>query len=79
MKKIAINEQALAERLGRSPKTLQRWHCDGRGPRYRVLPASAASGDCQITALSAIHIREQRAAVMINGSPTEHCSHLGIQ
>ncbi len=31
MKKVAINEQELAERWGLSPKTLQRWRSEGRG------------------------------------------------
>jgi predicted DNA-binding transcriptional regulator AlpA len=34
MPKIAINELELAERWGISPKTLQRWRSEGRGPRY---------------------------------------------
>ncbi len=34
MQKIAINEIELAERWGISPKTLQRWRTEGRGPRY---------------------------------------------
>ena len=37
MKKVAINEQELAERWGLSPKTLQRWRSEGRGPRYLKL------------------------------------------
>lgn len=34
MEKIAINENELAQRWGISPKTLQRWRTEGRGPRY---------------------------------------------
>ena len=34
MQKIAINEIELAQRWGISPKTLQRWRSEGRGPRY---------------------------------------------
>lgn len=34
MQKIAINEVELAQRWGISPKTLQRWRNEGRGPRY---------------------------------------------
>lgn len=34
MQKIAINEIELAQRWGISPKTLQRWRTEGRGPRY---------------------------------------------
>ena len=37
MKKVAINEQELSERWGISPKTLQRWRSEGRGPRYLKL------------------------------------------
>lgn len=37
MKKVAINEHDLAERWGVSPKTLQRWRSEGRGPRYLKL------------------------------------------
>ena len=37
MQKIAINENELAERWGISPKTLQRWRSEGRGPRYLKL------------------------------------------
>ena len=37
MKKVAINENELAERWGLSPKTLQRWRSEGRGPRYLKL------------------------------------------
>jgi len=37
MKKVAINEHELAERWGVSPKTLQRWRSEGRGPRYLKL------------------------------------------
>jgi predicted DNA-binding transcriptional regulator AlpA len=33
-KKIALNENELATRWGISPKTLQRWRCEGRGPKY---------------------------------------------
>lgn len=37
MKKFAINENGLAERWGVSPKTIQRWRSEGRGPRYLKL------------------------------------------
>ena len=29
-----LNENELAQRWGLSPKTLQRWRSEGRGPRY---------------------------------------------
>jgi transposase-like protein len=29
-----LNENELAQRWGISPKTLQRWRSEGRGPRY---------------------------------------------
>ena len=32
--KITLNENELANRWGISPKTLQRWRCEGRGPKY---------------------------------------------
>lgn len=32
-----LNENELAQRLGLSPKTLQRWRSEGRGPRYLKL------------------------------------------
>lgn len=34
MEKIALNESELAQRWGISIKTLQRWRCDKRGPKY---------------------------------------------
>jgi len=34
MQKIMINEVELAERWNLSPKTLQRWRSEGRGPRF---------------------------------------------
>ena len=37
MKQFAINENELATRWGVSPKTLQRWRSEGRGPRYLKL------------------------------------------
>ena len=37
MQQIAINERELAKRWGISPKTLQRWRSEGRGPRYLKL------------------------------------------
>ncbi|WP_238945078.1 helix-turn-helix transcriptional regulator [Vandammella animalimorsus] len=32
-----MNENELAQRWGVSPKTLQRWRSEGRGPRYLKL------------------------------------------
>jgi predicted DNA-binding transcriptional regulator AlpA len=32
-----LNENELAQRWGGSPKTLQRWRSEGRGPRYLKL------------------------------------------
>ena len=32
-----LNENELAQRWGLSPKTLQRWRSEGRGPRYMKL------------------------------------------
>lgn len=32
-----LNEHELAQRWGLSPKTLQRWRSEGRGPRYLKL------------------------------------------
>lgn len=32
--KITLNANELATRWGISPKTLQRWRCEGRGPKY---------------------------------------------
>lgn len=37
MEKVAYNETELAKRWGISPKTLQRWRSEGRGPRYLKL------------------------------------------
>lgn len=37
MEKVAYNEVELAKRWGISPKTLQRWRSEGRGPRYLKL------------------------------------------
>lgn len=34
MQKMMINEIELAERWNLSPKTLQRWRSEGRGPRF---------------------------------------------
>ncbi len=33
----SLNENELAQRWGLSPKTLQRWRSEGRGPRYLKL------------------------------------------
>ena len=32
-----LNENELAQRWGLSPKTLQRWRSEGRGPKYLKL------------------------------------------
>ncbi len=32
--KLTMNETELAQRWGISPKTLQRWRCESRGPKY---------------------------------------------
>ena len=32
-----LNENELAQCWGISPKTLQRWRCEGRGPKYLKL------------------------------------------
>lgn len=37
MTKLNFSENDLAERWGVSPKTLQRWRCEGRGPLYLKL------------------------------------------
>lgn len=37
MTKLHLNESELAKRWGVSPKTLQRWRSEGRGPRYLKL------------------------------------------
>lgn len=37
MQKVTLNENDLAERWGASPKTRQRWRCDGRGPKFMKL------------------------------------------
>ena len=37
MTKLHLNEAELAKRWGLSPKTLQRWRCEGRGPAYLKL------------------------------------------
>lgn len=42
MQKIVMNEMELAQRWGLSPKTLQRWRCDGQGPRYLKLSKRVA-------------------------------------
>ena len=42
MQKIAMNEIELAKRWGISPKTLQRWRSEGRGPRYLKLSKRVA-------------------------------------
>ena len=34
MKTMTLNESELAQRWGISVKTLQRWRCDKRGPKY---------------------------------------------
>lgn len=34
MEKMALNESELAQRWGISIKTLQRWRCDKRGPKF---------------------------------------------
>lgn len=37
---IVLNEGELARRWGLSPKTLQKWRREGRGPRYLKLSSS---------------------------------------
>ena len=37
MTKLNFSENDLAERWGISPKSLQRWRTEGRGPRYLKL------------------------------------------
>ena len=37
MEKLVLNENELAQRWGMSPKTLQRWRSEGRGPRFLKL------------------------------------------
>ncbi len=37
MEKIVLSETELANHWGVSPKTLQRWRTEGRGPRYLKL------------------------------------------
>lgn len=42
MTKLNLTENELAERWGVSPKTLQRWRTDGRGPSYLKLSKRVA-------------------------------------
>lgn len=37
MTKLNMSENELAQKWGISPKTLQRWRSEGRGPRYLKL------------------------------------------
>lgn len=37
MEKLVLSENELAQHWGVSPKTLQRWRTEGRGPRYLKL------------------------------------------
>ena len=37
MEKVVLSENELAQHWGVSPKTLQRWRSEGRGPRYLKL------------------------------------------
>ena len=37
MEKVVMSENELAQHWGVSPKTLQRWRSEGRGPRYLKL------------------------------------------
>lgn len=37
MQELFFNETQLAQRWGMSPRTLQRWRIEGRGPRYLKL------------------------------------------
>ncbi|MDN3988671.1 helix-turn-helix domain-containing protein [Zwartia vadi] len=37
MEKLVLSENELAQRWGMSPKTLQRWRSEGRGPRFLKL------------------------------------------
>ena len=37
MEKVVLSENELAQHWGVSPKTLQRWRTEGRGPRYLKL------------------------------------------
>ena len=37
MEKLVLNETELAKRWRISPNTLQRWRCEGKGPRFSSL------------------------------------------
>lgn len=55
MIKLNFNERDLAERWGVSPKTLQRWRSEGRGPMYLKLSKRV------IYPLDQIHAFESKA------------------
>lgn len=40
---VHITQKQLAERWAMSPKSLERWRCDGNGPRYLKLGTSRAA------------------------------------
>lgn len=37
---VHMNQKQLAERWGMSPKSLERWRCEGVGPRYLKLSSA---------------------------------------
>lgn len=40
---VHITQKPLAERWAMSPKSLERWRCEGNGPRYLKLGASKSA------------------------------------
>ena len=43
MEKLVLSENELAQRWGMSPKTLQRWRSEGRGPRFLKPPLATSN------------------------------------
>lgn len=52
-----LREDELAERWRRSPRTLQRWRQQGRGPAYLSINDRILYRRCDVEAFEARHLR----------------------
>jgi hypothetical protein len=52
-----LNQKQLARRWGLSPRTLERWRCQGRGPDYLKLVGRVAYRLCDVEAFEATQFR----------------------
>ena len=74
--KIALNENELATRWGISPKTLQRWRCEGRGPKYFKLSKRVSYPIDEIMAFEFESLHESTDGVTCDPEQFNHPSFL---